>query len=316
MGRTLGVALALFVAFVLLIGAAAVGIAQTVFGAAAPTSCGGTSAVAGYQPDQMANAAVIVADGQRMNVPEQGWVVAITAALQESGLHNVNHGDRDSLGLFQERPSQGWGTPAQIMDPTYSTTQFYNHLLAVPNWQDMSVNDAAQAVERSAFPTAYAQHEQSARTIVAAIQGDRCTRASANDTTCTSTAAPNATALSAVVFACAQLGLPYQWGGNGPQQGNAGFDCSGLTKAAYATAGITLPRTADTQFRASPSVPQEQPLLPGDLVFYGTTAHIHHVGLYLGAGLMIDAPDFGQVVRVQPYRWPNDQYAGATRPSE
>jgi hypothetical protein len=95
-----------------------------------------------------------------MNVPEQGWVVAIAAALQESGLHNLDYGDWDSLGLFQQRPSQGWGTPAQIMNPTYAATQFYRNLLAVPDWQQMTVNDAAQAVQRSGFPNAYAQHEQ------------------------------------------------------------------------------------------------------------------------------------------------------------
>src|SRR5882757_4099753 len=114
----------------------------------------------------MANATTIVAVGKQMNVPQQGWVVAIAAALQESDLVNVDHGDRDSLGLFQERPSQGWGTPAQVMNPTYAATQFYQHLLAVPRWQQMSVNDAAQAVERSGTPTAYAQHEQAARDVL------------------------------------------------------------------------------------------------------------------------------------------------------
>src|SRR5438309_12124922 len=127
------------------------------------TAGSATSAVAGLRPDQMANAATIVAIGKQLSVPPQGWVVAIAAALQESGLVNLDHGDRDSLGLFQQRPSQGWGSPAQIMNPSYTATQFYRHLLAVPGWQQMSVNDAAQAVERSGFPDAYAQHEKAAR---------------------------------------------------------------------------------------------------------------------------------------------------------
>lgn len=131
---------------------------------------------------------------------------------------------------------------------------------------------------------------------------------------CNSVQAPNTAALAAIVFACQQLGQPYVWGGDGPSDG--GFDCSGLTTAAYAAAGITLPRTADAQFHAGPRLAAGQPLLPGDLVFYGTAAHIHHVGLYLGGGMMIDAPDFGQVVRVQPFRWPNDGFFGATRPAE
>ncbi|MDF2259657.1 C40 family peptidase [Streptantibioticus ferralitis] len=115
-----------------------------------------------------------------------------------------------------------------------------------------------------------------------------------------------------------------QWGGNGPSltelpsgsmQVRGGFDCSGLTKAAYAAAGITLPRVAQDQYDAGPRVPAGAPLLPGDLVFYGMSSNVHHVGLYIGGGYMIDAPRPGEVVRVEPYRFSNDQYLGATRPS-
>lgn len=130
---------------------------------------------------------------------------------------------------------------------------------------------------------------------------------------CNAIQATNAVAVAAINYACGQRGLPYLWGGNGPADG--GFDCSGLTVAAYGAAGITLPRTADAQFRAGPRVPDGQPLLPGDLVFYGTTAHIHHVGLYIGGGSMVDAPDVGQTVKVEPYRYKGDDYAGAVRPS-
>lgn len=130
---------------------------------------------------------------------------------------------------------------------------------------------------------------------------------------CNAIQATNAVALAAINYACGQRGLPYLWGGNGPQDG--GFDCSGLTAAAYGAAGVTLPRTADAQFRAGPRVPDGQPLLPGDLVFYGTAAHIHHVGLYIGGGVMIDAPDVGQIVKVEPYRHKSDDYVGATRPA-
>jgi cell wall-associated NlpC family hydrolase len=130
---------------------------------------------------------------------------------------------------------------------------------------------------------------------------------------CNAIQATNAVAVAAINYACGQRGLPYLWGGNGPADG--GFDCSGLTMAAYGAAGITLPRTADAQYRAGPRVPDGQPLLPGDLVFYGTAAHIHHVGLYIGGGSMVDAPDVGQAVKVEPYRYKGDDYAGATRPS-
>lgn len=117
---------------------------------------------------------------------------------------------------------------------------------------------------------------------------------------CNRVPAPNKTAQAAIDYACAERGQPYVWGGNGPRDG--GFDCSGLTTAAYAAAGLHIPRTADAQYRAEPRVPPGQPLLPGDLVFFGTVEHVHHVGLYIGAGLMLDAPDFGQVVKSEPYK--------------
>ncbi len=115
---------------------------------------------------------------------------------------------------------------------------------------------------------------------------------------------------TAVRSALAQLGTPYLWGG----EGNGGFDCSGLVQAAYAAAGITLPRVAGDQYNAGPLVPSGTDLQPGDLVFFGTgTDHITHVGIYLGDSQMIDAPHTGAVVRVEPYRW--GDYLGATRPA-
>jgi cell wall-associated NlpC family hydrolase len=128
--------------------------------------------------------------------------------------------------------------------------------------------------------------------------------------------APNPAALQAINYAQGQLSLPYEWGGNGPAAGDTGFDCSGLTQAAYAAAGITLPRTAQQQYDTGPAVPAGQPLQPGDLVFYGNlTGGIHHVGLYIGSNQMIDAPHPGATIRIEPYRYPGDDYAGATRPS-
>ncbi|MDP9240538.1 MAG: C40 family peptidase [Actinomycetota bacterium] len=129
------------------------------------------------------------------------------------------------------------------------------------------------------------------------------------------TGAAGSAARIAIAFARAQLGLPYQWGGDGPAHADAGFDCSGLTHAAYAAAGIGLPRTAHTQYNAGPHVAPWVPLQPGDLVFYGTTSHVHHVGLYIGNNQMINAPTFGQPVRIAFYRWVGDDYVGATRPA-
>ncbi len=127
--------------------------------------------------------------------------------------------------------------------------------------------------------------------------------------------APTPAAAMAVAYARAQIGRPYRWGGNGPAAGDTGFDCSGLTQAAYATAGIHLPRTAQDQYTASPHLPAGAALMPGDLVFYGTPTHVHHVGLYTAAGHMINAPKPGTLVREEPYRYPGDHYLGATRPT-
>lgn len=115
-----------------------------------------------------------------------------------------------------------------------------------------------------------------------------------------------------LAFACAQLGQPYVWGGNGPEV-SGGWDCSGLTKAAYAAAGVGLPRTAAEQYHAGPAI-AESNLRPGDLVFYGTIDNIHHVGLYLGSGKIVNAPTFGIPVRVQDLHYEGDDYFGATSP--
>ncbi|MGH9007700.1 MAG: NlpC/P60 family protein, partial [Acidimicrobiales bacterium] len=113
---------------------------------------------------------------------------------------------------------------------------------------------------------------------------------------------------AALQFAAAHLGTPYRWGGTGP----GGFDCSGLTQAAYRSGGVTLPRVAQTQFDAGPPVVSGS-VQPGDLLFYGTSARaVEHVGIYVGAGEMIDAPHTGAVVREEPGGW-ND-FVGATRP--
>ncbi|MEP6852776.1 MAG: C40 family peptidase [bacterium] len=129
------------------------------------------------------------------------------------------------------------------------------------------------------------------------------------------TGAAGSAARVAIAFARAQLGLPYQWGGDGPAHSDAGFDCSGLTHAAYAAAGISVPRTAQTQYDFGPRVAPWVNLAPGDLVFYGTPMHLHHVGLYIGGNQMINAPTFGRPVQIAGYRWAGDDYLGATRPA-
>jgi murein DD-endopeptidase MepM/ murein hydrolase activator NlpD len=120
----------------------------------------------GLTSEQLENARTIIEVGEQRGLPPYAWTVALATAMQESTLRNLNYGDRDSLGLFQQRPSQGWGTPAQVTDPVYAAHKFYEGLGKVPGWQQMSVTVAAQTVQRSAFPLAYAKHERLAAALV------------------------------------------------------------------------------------------------------------------------------------------------------
>jgi len=126
-------------------------------------------------PEQMANAATIAAVGLTKGIPDQGIVIALATAMQESELVNLSGGDRDSVGLFQQRPSMGWGTVDQLLDPRYSATAFYNKLVTIPGWEQMRITDAAQAVQRSAFPEAYDKWSFDAQVIGSALTGTQPT---------------------------------------------------------------------------------------------------------------------------------------------
>jgi hypothetical protein len=121
--------------------------------------------------EQARNAATIAAVAQQRGLPARAVTIALATAFQESKLVNIDYGHLDSVGLFQQRPSQGWGTPRQIMDPVYASQKFYDGLVAVPGYTDMPVTQAAQAVQRSAYPAAYAQHEAKARVLASALAG-------------------------------------------------------------------------------------------------------------------------------------------------
>lgn len=119
--------------------------------------------------EQAAHAATIAAVGRSRGLPERAITIALATALQESGLRNLPYGDRDSLGLFQQRPSQGWGTPDQVTEPRYAAAAFYAALTDVPGWQAQRLTEAAQAVQRSGFPEAYQQWEPQAEALTAAL---------------------------------------------------------------------------------------------------------------------------------------------------
>ena len=143
------------------------GFAVTRIIASATPACTAKIGTETYRIDreQAGNARTIAAVATNVGMPNHAVTVALAAVFQESKLHNISHGDRDSVGLFQQRPSQGWGDPGQLMNPQYAAEAFYRALARVDGWESMSVTAAAQHVQRSAAPDAYAQWEPEARVI-------------------------------------------------------------------------------------------------------------------------------------------------------
>lgn len=121
--------------------------------------------------EQGANAATIAAVAYRKQLPERAAVIAYATAIQESHIRNLPGGDRDSVGMFQQRPSQGWGTPDKLRDPVTSTSKFFDALVKVKDYLDRDLHDAAQRVQRSADGTAYAQHEPDGKLLAQAFTG-------------------------------------------------------------------------------------------------------------------------------------------------
>jgi cell wall-associated NlpC family hydrolase len=300
----------------------------------------GTVAVAGLDGpgEQVPFAKTIQATGVALHVPARGQVVALATALQESGLRNLAYGDRDSLGLFQQRPSQGWGSADQILDPVHASTRFFEALEEVSGWESMTVAQAAQAVQRSAFPDAYAKWEPLATALQKAVEpllsqaedsspvlplagaGDAgaaagCATDEGGDGAgfgsipagavpagYTIPADAPAKVRTAIRWALGQLGTPYQWGGNCTDAHGPDpmgrCDCSSLMQQAYKAAGVSLTRTTYTQVKEGRPVPVDA-LRPGDLVFTEGTAQVpEHVGMVIGRGLIVNAPHTGDVVRI------------------
>lgn len=274
------------------------------------TRSGAGDTAATLSAEQRQNAATIIAVAQQKGAPPRAWLVALATAKQESDLRNINYGDRDSLGLFQQRPSQGWGTPAQVTDPVYSTTTFLDHLLQVPGWERLPVTVAAQTVQRSAFPDAYAKWEGLAADLIGQLAGVADPAGCGPD----SASLPEGAARAAIQFALGELGKPYVWGATGPNT----YDCSGLILRAFQAAGIDLPRVSREQFDSGGHVPVAQ-AQAGDLLFYATDptdpATIHHVMLYMGDDRMVEAPYSGEAVRVRSVPWNYSELVPlATRP--
>lgn len=269
---------------------------------------------------QLANAWIIYSVGAGLGLPPRAEVVAIAAAMQESALENLPFGSSDSLGLFQQRPSQGWGTVAQIMDPVYAAREFYLRLEQVNGWQSLPLTVAAQDVQHSGAPGAYARWQSAATRLVALFSGGTggCViadvnivppgaRASLPRHFSLPTGTPVAVAL-AVRFAIAQLGTAYQFGGSCTDARSQDMalhcDCSSLVQRAYASGGIPLPRTTFAQVSQGTPVYSVNALRPGDLLFTvgadGSASSPGHVGMYIGDGLVVQAPRTGEDVQLSP----------------
>jgi cell wall-associated NlpC family hydrolase len=255
-------------------------------------------------------------------------VIAIATALQESTLRNLENAvDHDSLGLFQQRPSQGWGTREQILDPVYASNSFYNRLVRVPNWQTRPLTEAAQAVQRSAYPNAYAKWEPLATKLANTFAADTPALPDTGIIDCSGegdglpaagdvdlpdgltlpTGTPPQVA-TAIAWALAQRGTPYRFGGSctDPHGSDPSkrCDCSSLMQQAYAHAGIHIARTTLDQVHEGVAVPSVNAIAPGDLVLIagslGSRSRPRHVGMYIGQGLIVNAPKTGDVVKVIP----------------
>lgn len=261
-------------------------------------------AAASLDGQQRGIAALIVEIGKQRGLSPRAWQIAIQAGMTESRLRNVNHGHADSLGIFQMRPSMGWGTPAQVTDPEYAINKFYDVLMTVPGWKMMRPGVAAQAVERSAFPARYHEWEAMASYLVENI-GEIEDAAGCGEGTGLSLPSSDAAA-TAIAFAKKQLGDPYVWGAEGPDA----FDCSGLVLKAYREAGIALPRVAENQYHAGAMLPVKE-AQPGDLLFWGydpaDPRTIHHVAIYLGGNKVLEAEQSGVPVQIDTFSWEGAQ---------
>ena len=285
----------------------------------AAQNCELSGPVPGLTADQATYAdAIVSAAMAASDENKRASRIALMVALTESDLENLDHGGQGSLGLFQQRPSQGWGTAAQLLDPTYATDAFVRRLLTVAGWQTLAPWIAAQAVQRSGDPTGsnYETRWHQAGSVLTAVLANGNAPGSCGQGTGGLAGPPGRSGLpsgyavpvgtppghaAVVAFALAQLGKPYVWGAAGP----AAYDCSGLTMAAWGSVGVALLHYTGDQQNEGVAVTAAQ-LTPGDLVLTpGSDSPgpgiAGHVGLYLGDSLVLSAIDPADGVAVQSW---------------
>ncbi|MFV8227422.1 C40 family peptidase [Mycolicibacterium fortuitum] len=296
-----------------------------------------------FGPGPINNGKAVIATGLQMKIPEKGIIVALATGLQESGLRNLANPkvpeseqyphegeghDHLSVGIMQQQP--WWGTIRELMTPGVAAQKFYLALLKVGGWQNMAPTVAAQSVQRSAFPDAYAD-DVSAATLfyrqhlheVQASSGQPAPPSEGQDPAgrdvCGAVESPDSdpvkpgtpAGVAAVKFAEAQIGLPYVWGGgtlNGPSGG--GFDCSGLVLYAIFQASghrIALPHLTFDMVRYGRAVPRYA-VAPGDLVFLNPEPNPStgitgpgHVAMVVNPTTIVEASTFGVPVKLSPF---------------
>lgn len=277
-----------------------------------------------WSAQQVTNAATIIDVGRAAGVPPQGQVIAVAVAMQESGLQNVDHGDAagpDSRGLFQQRPSKGWGTAAQVMYPPYAASRFYEALQAVHGWQSMPLTVAAQAVQHSANPGAYARWQAPAAALVARITATSPVPVLSGCGQGSPAAGTPARLKAVLAYARAALGTAYQYGGHCTNPHSPDMmlhcDCSSLVQQSFARAGLNLPRTAAQQYAwglagNAAVIPLHQARI-GDVVYMPSDQGpdtIAHTGIVVDPAkmIMLDAYATGEPVRFDSYAPAHDHY--------
>ena len=263
--------------------------------------------------EQTRNAKTIIAIGKKRGLSDRDIKIALMTAAQESGIRNLNYGDRCSLGVFQQQwclknKATGkpvWGTRAQVTNVTYATNRFFEGLEAVKNRNSMSLTQAAQAVQHSAYPNAYAKHEPLARAILAAY-GDAVVVDDPSAGIISAGCTMGILAVDAAVEAAeSKVGSkPGTPDGKNP----AG---TSLVTWAYRTAGIAVDTNAATQLRDGVGVEDRRDLARGDLLYYGSGKRANRVAMYVGDDTIISVDAKG-VARKIPLTY--KRYIGAVRP--
>lgn len=281
------------------------GIAQsTVEDEGQPSRCGGsgstlfavgsTASVAAdgvaLDADQLANASVIAATGRQLGIPERGIVAALATAAQESQLRNLDHGNADSVGVFQQRPSQGWGQVIDLMRPDYAATRFFQALQRVAGWERLPVAEAAQAVQRSAFPSAYAKWETMATALAGlpSVRGAVCAAVQAagtlfSDATGLVSGLPRGNPRSV------EEAIRWARGQAASRSGGWYRRCLAFVAQAYGWGFSGTPYAIDQYTVVMPTALRhdgDRNPPAGALLFWSTGSRAGHVALYVGGGMV------------------------------